>query len=152
MMSHHGRAFAFLQQTRGCAVQVATQRRAILILDDPNVASALRGLIDTWVSDTHDILTATSVEEAMAHLAAHAPELVITDYAIPRQLGAKVQSGLDFAQYIKRTNRETRVILLTTHSHVGIDFDEVERWVDVYLLKPFILRELQDAVIAGLAR
>jgi CheY-like chemotaxis protein len=138
--------------TRRCAVDAFAQRRAIVILDSPEVANMLKQLVATWVGTSHQIFTAASIEEALNYLAEHTPELVIIDYAVPRQLGAKFQNGLDFAQYIKQTNRETRVILLTTHSHAGIDFDEVERWVDVYLLKPFILRELQDAVIAGLAR
>jgi CheY-like chemotaxis protein len=133
-------------------VHVLAQRRAIIILDEPDVANTLTHLLTPWVGDTHRVLTASGSEEILQHVSERSVDLVISEYAFPIALGSKVRDGIGLARWVKQVDPDVRVILLTSNDHATIDFDAAERWVDMYLHKPFFLRELQDAVLAGLVR
>ena len=108
------------------APALATATGTILCVDDePNIVASLRRL---FRSSGHQVLTATSGEEALAVLAREPVDLIFSDMRMP---------GMDGAQLLERVRKEwprTTRVLLTGYADIkstvaAINSGEVYRYV-----------------------
>jgi DNA-binding response OmpR family regulator len=114
----------------------------MIIEDEPAVA---RGVQVALEREGYTVTIAPTGEDALAHFAESAPELVLLDVRLP---------GMDGFEVCRQLRRETRapILFLTARA------DEVDKVVgleigaDDYLVKPFSLRELVSRVKALLRR
>ncbi|KPV47960.1 hypothetical protein SE17_40645 [Kouleothrix aurantiaca] len=117
---------------------------SVLIVDDEDnqrfvVEQALRGLAYDWF-----ITTASSVTEALASIACHVPDLIITDYNMPHL------NGLDLVAQIRQRQIDTRIIFMTAYSSPELR-QRVERLnIDYYITKPVPLGDLRRLAAAAL--
>ncbi len=105
----------------------------ILVVDDDD---RLRELLRKFLSENDFLVeTASDVADARARLTSLAFDLIVLDLMMPGE------SGLDFAEDLRRTN--TVPILMLTAMGEGEDrIAGLERGADDYLTKPFEPREL----------
>jgi CheY-like chemotaxis protein len=110
-----------------------TSRLTVLAVDDNvlvlmNLAAMLEDL-------GHIVLTASGAGEALTALASAKPDLVITDYSMPRT------NGLQLAEAIHERSPDTRVILATGYDETpgaGVGL--------LRLSKPFLQSDLAQAI------
>lgn len=107
-------------------------RRLLLVEDDPTVAEVARNYLraaDFIVDEVTDGF------QALEHLKAAVPDLVILDRKLPGIDGAEVCRRL-------RTFTDVPVLMLTALSATDDRIDGLEAGADDYLTKPFSPREL----------
>jgi DNA-binding response OmpR family regulator len=119
---------------------------SILIADDdPNILRALSFLMRR---EGHDVRTATGGQQALAMVAAAAPDLLLLDLMMPHGNGHEVCRAL-------RANPDhdaVRIIMLTAR---GQDVDQREGLAlgaDAYVTKPFAINDVVDCVRRVLAQ
>jgi two-component system KDP operon response regulator KdpE len=92
-----------------------------------------------------ETLTAADGVEALAHLQSAAPDLVITDLAMPRH------DGMTLIADIRRSKR-TPIIVLSVRGEEGDKVRALDSGADDYVTKPFSLTELLARVRTQLRR
>jgi len=107
--------------------------RILLAEDEENLRQLISAVL---VDDGHDVYTAADGEEAIKILKEQrAPQLVITDFAMPRK------NGIDVLKYCRAEHPDLPVILIT-----GIISEGLPQWEAVgataSLQKPFRMEEL----------
>ncbi len=116
--------------------------RILLVEDTPDLAQVM---IRELQAIGYEVIHAADGETALEAHAAHAPDLVILDWMLPRLDGLEVLRRL-------RQHAATPVLMLTARSE---EIDRVlglETGADDYLTKPFSMRELLARVRALLRR
>jgi len=96
--------------------------------------------------DGHDVLTASTVGEAVALLEGLAVDLVITDLKMPKA------SGLDIVRHVRSNLKDTEVMMITGYPSIEGAVEAVRSGAQDYLPKPFTAEELRDAVARVLER
>ena len=119
-------------------------RHRILIVDD--APDTLELLQRNLVAAGYDVITANSVDRALAQLDATKVDLVITDLKMPRV------TGLELVRHVKANLRDTEVIMITGYASVQGAVTAVKSGADEYLAKPFTDQELLDTVHRSLAK
>jgi DNA-binding response OmpR family regulator len=116
----------------------------ILVVDDePAIVAVVRGRLE---QEGFGVRAVASGEEALAHIAADLPDLVVLDVMLP---------GIDGFEVLRRLRGEgcaVPVIMLTARDE---DVDKIvglELGADDYLAKPFNPRELSARIRAVLRR
>jgi signal transduction histidine kinase/ActR/RegA family two-component response regulator len=160
---HHGRISIDSAPGRGTAFRIvfpsaggappllpathrATPPRRLRILavdDDPALASMLALMLQ---SDGHEVLVASSGEEALRALSEHPVDIVLSDLG----LGAGM-NGWELADEARQRFPSVRIALATGW---GAEIDEAEarrRGVDAILPKPYRLADLRTVLAAALA-
>jgi len=84
--------------------------------------------------------------QALARLKAEKFDVVFVDWAMP------VMSGDQLAVAIKKTFKNMPVIMLTAFGHAMIAEDSIPPCVDVMLLKPVTMKDLEKAVAQAMAK
>jgi two-component system response regulator HydG len=115
---------------------------AILVVDDERHT---RDSIEVILRrDAHQVITMASAEAALAHLATHEVDLVISDVRMPGM------DGLTLLRRVTSQNIGTVVLMMSGHQDVTAAVEAIKDGAFDYLVKPFgkseILRSVQKAL------
>ncbi len=112
------------------------QLKAVIVEDELRSREFLKKLIEEFCPQVHVVETAATVDEAVAAINNHKPNLLFLDIEL------HTGTGFDVLQAV--THTDLRVIFTTAYDHYAvkaIKFSAVD-----YLLKPIDVDELQGAV------
>jgi two-component system response regulator HydG len=113
-------------------------RARILVVDDaPDTVELLRRNL---TSEGYEVLTASSVAEALSTLESAPVDVVITDFKMPKA------SGLDLVRHVHENCRDAAVMMITGYASVSGAVEAVKSGAEEYLPKPFTDDELFAAV------
>jgi DNA-binding NtrC family response regulator len=111
---------------------------SILLVDDD---SAFRHVMSGELRRLgHDVTTAASGEEAVAHLERHEAEIVLLDLRLPGM------QGLATLKAIRARNPSLEVIMLTGHGSIDTAIESIREGAFDYVTKPCPLDEVQIRV------
>ncbi len=111
----------------------------ILIVDDsPDVVLFLRQYILAPLG--YKVITASDGRSGLEMAVSKAPDLILLDMNMPRM------TGLEMLVALRRTECEAPVIFMTVHGSESIVIDVFRLGVRDYLIKPFTVDEVEQAV------
>jgi DNA-binding response OmpR family regulator len=116
----------------------APSKGTVLVVDDE--LALVRVLAIHLESEGYDVLTATSGQEALAHIRQRRPQVVVLDAMMPEM------SGLEVCRRVRRDSdlSDSHVIILTANA--GFRESSREVGADSFMTKPFHLNELTAEV------
>ena len=117
-------------------------RRILVVDDEPQITRVLR---TTLSSQNYDIRVANDGETALEIMKDWAPDLVITDLAMPHM------DGLQLCKRIRAT-AEMPIIVLSVKEQERTKVQALDAGADDYVTKPFGIEELLARVRASLRR
>ena len=117
--------------------------RILVIDDEPEL---VRGLEDNLRFEGHETTAAADGATGLARALSDAPDLILLDVAMPGL------SGWDVCRELRRRGLDVPVIMLTARGEEADRVRGLELGADVYVAKPFSLRELLARVRAVLRR
>ncbi|MGH3439842.1 MAG: response regulator transcription factor, partial [Sciscionella sp.] len=107
--------------------------RVLVVDDEPAVRESIsRGLR----FEGYQVTLATDGQDALEHLTAHQPDVVVLDVMMPRL------DGLETCRRIRAAGDRVPVLMLTARRTVGDRVAGLDAGADDYLVKPFELEEL----------
>jgi len=120
-------------------------RRILLVEDEPAIREMVRFAL---AKAEFEIDEAEGAEQALVHIASHAPDLVLLDWMLPGM------SGIDLARRLRRDDLTARIpiIMLTARTEEHDRVRGLEVGADDYVTKPFSPRELVARINAVLRR
>ena len=113
--------------------------RLVLAEDQGMVLGAFARLL-ALEPDLEVVATATDGAEALAAVAEHDPDVLVTDVEMPGL------SGLDVAADLHRRRARTRLVIVTTFARSGYLRRALESGVSGYVLKDAPVDQLVDTV------
>lgn len=113
--------------------------RVVLAEDQAMVRGAFAQLLDLQ-PDVHVVATAATGDEALAAVAQHRPDVLLTDIEMPGL------TGLDVAQQLSGRGDRTRVLIITTFARGGYLRRALESGVAGYVLKDAPIADLVSAL------
>jgi len=116
--------------------------RILVVDDEPVVVQSVRSYLE---AAHFEVVAAYDGREAIAQFEAHAPDLIILDWMLPKM------DGLTFAQHIRQRSN-VPIIMLTARVEEDDRIAGLESGADDYVIKPFSARELEARVRAVLRR
>lgn len=119
----------------------AARRLVLIVEDDPDSLKATGALLEKL---NFEVLGALHYDEAVGHLSARRPDLVLVDLGLP------TQSGYELCEYIRGPLRLGLVpILVTSGSGLAEDLANAEiAGANAFLQKPFSMHQLTGYVEA----
>jgi DNA-binding response OmpR family regulator len=105
--------------------------------DEKAISNVLVEMITPHVAE---LFVAYDGEEAYSLYKEHKPDLIITDINMPKI------AGLDLVRMIRKDDHDTKVVVLTAHSDVEYLLKATELKLTKYLIKPFSIQELFEAL------
>src|SRR5579862_6489596 len=108
--------------------------RILIIDDDPAMVSVIS---DICQERGHQTVAYSSGQKALENLAAHAPQLVISDLRMDKV------GGLDILRECREVLPQTPVILITAYKTVETALEAMKLGAYDYITKPFKVDELQ---------
>jgi len=115
----------------------------LVIEDEKKVALALQKGLE---SEHYDVQVALTGEEGFCLLASQDFHLVVLDLMLPGR------DGMEILQTLRRSNVQTRVLILTARDTVKDKILGLDLGADDYLVKPFAFPELTARIRALLRR
>jgi DNA-binding NarL/FixJ family response regulator len=116
----------------------------LLLVDDHNLVRAgLRSLIE-GMPDIEVVGEAANAEEALAGIAALAPDIVVTDISMSGL------SGIELAAKLKQEYPDIRVLVLSVHAEAEFVRQALAAGACGYLIKDAATKELELAIHAAL--
>ncbi len=119
-------------------------RSSILVVDDEPDLRTLYEL--TLLRDGHDVETAGSVAEALAHLSDKRYQALITDLRLPDG------SGMELLKRLELDGRSERAIVITAFGSAESAVEALKAGAFDYLTKPVDLRQFRAVVASALGR
>lgn len=117
----------------------------ILIVDDEEIV--LVALRDTLKQMGHEVITALTVTEGLAHLRKESFAVVFTDYQMPQL------TGLEFLAQVRELQPEASRILITAVLNLSTVISAINRAeVLRFLIKPWRREELEETVGTAIQR
>jgi two-component system, NarL family, response regulator DesR len=113
--------------------------RVVLAEDQAMVRGAFAQLLDLQ-PDVTVVATAANGDEALAAVAEHRPDVLLTDIEMPGL------TGLDVARELSRRGDPTRVLIITTFARSGYLRRAMESGVAGYVLKDAPIADLVSAL------
>ena len=106
----------------------------VLVVDDQD---SIRHFVSKAMEDEgHDVSSASSGEEALEQFASEPPEAVILDLKLPGI------SGMEVLDKIKKTNKQTIVIMITAYGEISSAVKAMRKGAFDYIVKPVDLDHL----------
>lgn len=116
--------------------------RILVVDDEPQITRVLRASL---ASSGYEVQLARDGVEALEAVRASAPDLVITDLAMPRMDGIELTRSL-------REFSETPIIVLSVREQETMKVAALDEGADDYVTKPFSMQELLARVRAQLRK
>ncbi|MBK7584567.1 MAG: sigma-54-dependent Fis family transcriptional regulator [Myxococcales bacterium] len=114
------------------------ERKQVLVVDDePNLRRVLTAQLER---DGYDVHTAEDGEQALAHLAEHHIDLVITDLRMPKM------DGMELLRRAVALDSELPVVMITAHGTVDNAVEALKTGAFDYITKPFDQSEVRAIV------
>lgn len=113
--------------------------RVVLAEDQAMVRGAFAQLLDLQ-PDVTVVATAGDGDEALAAVAEHRPDVLLTDIEMPGR------TGLDVAQALSERGDPTRVLIITTFARSGYLRRAMDAGVAGYVLKDALIADLVSAL------
>lgn len=130
-------ALQIAESVEVCAVQeshvhaklTSYPMRVLVVEDDPGTLKLLAVLLR---DAGHEVSVASNGEEAMSHIGKELPQLVISDWMMPKM------DGITLCRKLRQSARTSNlhVVLLTVHEDPNKLVEAFEAGVDDYLVKP----------------
>jgi FixJ family two-component response regulator len=120
-----------------------TQGIVFIVDDDRSVREALDSLVR---SAGFKVETFASAGGFLARAQPEGPSCLVLDVRLPDL------NGLDLQQRMMKANREIPIVFITGHGDVPISVRAMKAGAVEFLLKPFLDRDLLDAVAQALKR
>lgn len=117
--------------------------RVLVVDDDKAVRESLRRSLEF---NGYDVALAGDGAEALAVIAATAPDVVIMDVMMPRL------NGIEATRALRSAGNDVPILVLTARDAVGDRVEGLDAGADDYLTKPFALQELLARLRALLRR
>jgi two-component system response regulator MprA len=117
--------------------------RVLVVDDDKAVRESLRRSLEF---NGYDVTLAADGAEALAGIAAAAPDAVVLDVMMPRL------DGIETTKALRAAGNDVPILVLTARDAVGDRVEGLDAGADVYLTKPFALQELLARLRALLRR
>ena len=117
--------------------------RVLVVDDDKAVRESLRRSLEF---NGYDVVLAGDGAEALAGIAAAAPDIVVMDVMMPRL------DGIETTKALRQAGNDIPILVLTARDAVGDRVDGLDAGADDYLTKPFALQELLARIRALLRR
>lgn len=136
---------------RALRAAMTDDRSTILVVeDDRNTRSFL---VDNLAADGYELLSATTVEEALAEIGTNFPDLVLLDLGLPDRDGLELLHEIRTADGVgSRVDPTLPLLVLTGRAGELHRIRTIERGADDVLPKPFSYPELRARVGALLRR
>jgi len=123
-----------------------TPNRTIVVIEDQDFTDrVIRGALR---KRPFDIVTAHDGETGLELVKAIKPDLVLLDISLPKMDGWQVLAGIRATDDVA----QTPVVLVTAQGHAASDSRVGALSVEDVLTKPFLVRQLRDAVDAVMER
>ena len=118
-------------------------KQTILVVDDE---AEMREIIEMAFQNEYKILSAGSVNDALALCKHITPDLIISDYDMPHD------NGLNFCQEIRSSSKLSDIpfLIVSAHSEEDLRVESFAIGADDYITKPFSFRELKARVFSKL--
>ena len=110
-----------------------TTQRVLVVDDDKAVRESLRRSLEF---NGYAVTLASDGAEALAQIAAAAPDVVVMDVMMPRL------DGLEATKALRSAGNDVPILVLTARDAVGDRVEGLDAGADDYLTKPFALAEL----------
>jgi len=117
--------------------------RLLVVDDDRAVRESLRRSLEF---NGYEVTLAADGAEALAGIAAAAPDAVVMDVMMPRL------DGIEATKALRSAGNDVPILVLTARDAVGDRVDGLDAGADDYLTKPFALQELLARIRALLRR
>lgn len=116
-----------------------SNKEYVLVVDDNQ---DIRSYVSQVLSTNYQILTATDGEQGLEKAIKYVPDLVISDWMMPKM------DGVTFCKGLRSDERTSHVpiIMLTAKADQESKIEGLEIGVDDYLMKPFNEKELRTRV------
>jgi two-component system response regulator MprA len=117
--------------------------KILIVDDDRSLRDALRR---TLVLGGYDTVAAEAGEDALAQVAAAAPDAVVLDVGLPGI------DGLEVSRRLRASGNRVPILMLTARDAIEDRIDGLDAGADDYLVKPFDVGELKARLRALLRR
>ncbi len=118
------------------------ERARIVLVEDDETLSL--GLVQALKHAGHQVQHFDRGETALDAIASWQPDLLILDWMLPGI------SGIDVLKYVRQTNRDIPVLMLTAKMAEADRVEGLDEGADDYVTKPFSAKELMARVRARL--
>lgn len=113
--------------------------RIVLADDQVLVRAGIRALLES-LPDTEVLDECADGVLAVASVRQHQPDILVLDIAMPGP------SGIEVVRTIRGFDTEVRILMLSSIDRMEIVIQAIEAGANGYLLKDFLLAELQQAI------
>lgn len=118
-----------------------TEQRVLIIDDEPDIRELLEITLLRMGLDT---LTAGNVEEALAQIQAHEPNLCLTDMRLPDG------SGIDIVRFLQKEYPQIPVAVITAYGSMDAAVEALKAGAYDFVSKPVDLPKLRDLIQTAL--
>ena len=114
---------------------------SILLVEDEKVElDTLKNYVNWQGTGIDQVYTARGARSAMAIVAEHEPDIVITDIQMPKI------SGIELARMIREEGYNCKIVFLTGYDRFDYAKEAISLHAEDYLLKPFQIDEVEELV------
>ncbi len=118
------------------------QETSLLVVDDEDIVVSL--IRDAFEDDNYIVKTASNGKDAISLIEQHRFDLIITDVRMPHM------SGIEMVKLARQIQPDVGVIFMTGYANLNSAKDAIKQGAFDYILKPFELMEIRQAVRNGL--
>lgn len=115
----------------------AESRRVLIVDDDVAIRTSLADAVAEWASE---VRVASDATEALARVAEHAPDLVLSDVRMPGD------SGVDLLKLLRERAPTTDVVLMTAYEDMTTIVTAMREGAVDFIVKPIALDALRQLV------
>jgi NtrC-family two-component system response regulator AlgB len=102
--------------------------RILIVDDDPHIARTIEIMLS---DDGHEVLTASSGEEALERLSRQGVDIALVDLQLPGMNGA------DLLRRLRDSHRDVETVIITAHGSIETAVETMKEGAFDYLTKPF---------------